>query len=207
MVRRIHFIDECFYLLFYGGVYSQCKLCITVEIPQVLFFCAYVLLLYNDWCRVVTVLITVTVPQLQYFDQVDDVPVVHVVVGVSSSWTRLLICPFLCMSCSSAENCEGFAVAVFLRGRCPCCAGRRRGVQLLDMVIDMPVLVHVVFVVLKTVEIRSCSISTRWSMSLLLQFIDRVDVPVLMQRRCLFDSGGPQIQFTGRVVGLLGAWL
>ena len=28
---------ECFNLLFYGGVYSQCKLCITVEIPQVLF--------------------------------------------------------------------------------------------------------------------------------------------------------------------------
>ena len=35
---------------FHGGVYSQCKLCITVEIPQVLFL---------DWCRVVTVLITV----------------------------------------------------------------------------------------------------------------------------------------------------
>ena len=77
---------------------------------------AYVLLLYNDWCQVVTVLITVKVPQLQYFDQVDDVPVVHVVVGVSSSWTRLLTCPFLCMSCSSAENCEGFTVAVSLRG-------------------------------------------------------------------------------------------
>ena len=77
---------------------------------------AYVPLFYNDWCRVVIVLIIVKVPQLQYFDQVDDVPVVHVVVGVSSFWTRLLTCLFLCMSCSSAENCEGFTAAVFLRG-------------------------------------------------------------------------------------------
>ena len=80
---------------------------------------AYVPLLFIDWCRVVTVLITVKVPQLQYFVQVDDVPVVHVVVGVSSSWTRLLTCPFLCMSCLSAENCEGFTVAVLCQGgRC-----------------------------------------------------------------------------------------
>ena len=56
--------------------------------------------------------------QLQYFDQVDDVPVVHVVVGV-----------------------------------------------LLDMVIDMPVLVHVVFVVLKLWKFRSCSTLSRWSIS------------------------------------------
>ena len=120
MVPQIQFIDECFNLLFYDGVNSQCKLCITVEIPQVVFLVLMCRCENNDWCRVVTVLITVKVPQLQYFDQVDDVPVVHVVVGVS---------------------------------------------QLLDMVIDMPVLVHVVFVVLKTVEIRSCSTLTRWSMS------------------------------------------
>ena len=35
----------------------------------------------NDWCRVVTVLITVKVLQLQYLDKVDDVPVVQVHLG------------------------------------------------------------------------------------------------------------------------------
>ena len=60
----------------------------TDEIPQVLFLVVNAPLLYNDWSQVVTVLITVKVPQLQYLDKVDDVPVVQVVVGVSSSWTR-----------------------------------------------------------------------------------------------------------------------
>ena len=48
-----------------------------------------------------TVQKTVDVPQLQCSDKVVDVPVVQVVAWASSSWTRLLTCPLLCMSCSS----------------------------------------------------------------------------------------------------------
>ena len=55
----------------------------------------------NVRCLVVTVQKTVEVLQLALIDKVDNVPVVQVVVGVSSSWTRLLTCPLLCMSCSS----------------------------------------------------------------------------------------------------------
>ena len=133
MVPQIQLMDECFNFFFLCGVYSQCKLCITVEIPQVLFL---------DWCRVVTVMITVKVPQLQYFDQVDDVFVVYVVVGVSSSWTWLLTCPFLCMSCSSAENCEGFTVAVISTWMMSLLCRYIWVVQSLDKVVDMPVIVN-----------------------------------------------------------------
>ena len=98
---QIQFIDECFNLLFYGGALLTVQTVHYRGDPTGAVLGAYVPLFYNDWCRVVTVLITVKVPQLQYFDQVDDVPIVHVVVGVSSSWTWLLTCPFLCMSSSS----------------------------------------------------------------------------------------------------------
>ena len=38
------------------------------------------------------------------------------------------------------------------------------GIQFLDTVIDMPALVHVVFFVLKTVEVPQLQYLTRWSM-------------------------------------------
>ena len=40
-----------------------------------------------------------------------------------------------------AENCAGPAVAVLLRGRCPCCAGSSWRPSL-DKVVDMPVIVN-----------------------------------------------------------------
>ena len=41
----------------------------------------------------------------------------------------------------TSENCAGPAVAVLLRGRCPCCAGSSWR-PVLDKVVDMPVIVN-----------------------------------------------------------------
>ena len=61
----------------------------------------------------------------------------------------------------------------------------------------MPVLVHVVFVVLKTVEVPQLQYFVKVVDVFLVQFIDDVVFSTVEV---------PQIQFTGRVVGLLGAW-
>ena len=65
-----------------------------------------------------------------------------------------------------------------------------RGVQLLDMVFDMPVLVHVVFVVLKTVEVPQLQYFVKVVDVFFVLFIDVLDVPVILQRRFLVDSRG-----------------
>ena len=57
------------------------------------------------------------------------------------------------------------------------------GVQFLDMVVDMSVFVHVVFVVLKTVEVPRLQYLDKVVDDFFVQFIDGVDVPVIMQRR------------------------
>ena len=46
----------------------------------------------------------------------------------------------------------------------PCRPCELLGVQFLDTVIDMPAFVHVVFVVLKTVEVPQLQYLSRWSM-------------------------------------------
>ena len=56
-------------------------------------------------------------------------------------------------------------------------------VQFLDTVIDMPVVVHVVFLVLKTVEVPQLQYLDKVVDVFFVQFIDGVDVPVIMQRR------------------------
>ena len=76
-------------------------------------------------------------------------------------------------------------------------------VQFLDTVIDMPVVVHVVFVVLKTVEVPQLQYLDKVVDVFFVQFIDGVDVPVIMQRRVVSSTVEvPQIQFTGRVVDI-----
>ena len=65
----------------------------------------------------------------------------------------------------------------FLRrgGRCPCRADRRRGCPVLGQGGDMPVIVHVVFFVLKTVEIPQLQ---------LVDYSDQVvDISVVVQRQ------------------------
>ena len=91
----------------------------------------------------------------------------------------------------SAENCGGSAVGAHRQGgRCSCYAGRRRSVQLLDTVIDMPVVVHVVFVVLKTVEVPQLQYFTR-SSTFLRAVRRQCGRPCdHAATRCLFNSRG-----------------
>ena len=73
---------------------------------------------------------------------------------LSSSWTRL----FRCLLVDSAETVEGPQLQLFFVVV----------VQVLDKVFDVPVVVQrqgFVETVLKTVEVRSCSSSTRWPSS------------------------------------------
>ena len=73
----------------------------------------------------------------------------------------------------------------FLRrgGRCPCCADRRRGCPVLGQGGDMPVIVHVVFFVLKTVEVPQLQYLDKVVANFFVQFIKVADVPVIIQRQ------------------------
>ena len=57
------------------------------------------------------------------------------------------------------------------------------GVQFLDTVFDMPVVVHVGFVVRKIVEVPQLQYPDEAVDVLFAQFIDGMDVPVITQRR------------------------
>ena len=48
----------------------------------------------------------------QFLGKVVDVPVVQVVVGVSSSWTRLLTCPLVCN-----DRCPVVKVQIYVEAR------------------------------------------------------------------------------------------
>ena len=92
----------------------------------------------------------------------------------------------------------------------PCCADRRRGCPVLDTVIDMPLVVLVVFVVLKTVEVPQLQYLDKVVDVFFVQFMDGCgrpsahagrcsavlgqggDMPVVVNDRCLEV---PQVQF------------
>ena len=59
------------------------------------------------------------------------------------------------------------------------------GRPVLDEVVDMPAIVRVVFFVLKIVEVPQLQYLVKVVDVFFVQFIDSVDVPVLMQRRGL----------------------
>ena len=74
------------------------------------------------------------------------------------------------------------------------------GVQFLDTVVDMPVIVHVVLVVLKTLEVPQLQYLIKVLDVFFVQFIDGLDVPVIMQRRLVSRTVEvPQIQSIPRV--------
>ena len=80
------------------------------------------------------------------------------------------------------------------------------GVCFLDEVLDMPVIVHVVFFVLKTVEVLELQFLDKVVDVFFVQFIDGVDVPVIMQRRVLLSVLGKVVDmpvvFDDRCLGL-----
>ena len=110
--------------------------------------------------------------------------------------------------CFSLQKTADFPQLQFIAGRRFPCRGAEADSNGLDvqhtiefpqlllyMVVDVPV-VQVVFLECRTVRRSwSCNTLTRWSMSLLAQFIDGLDVPVIMQRRCLATVKMPHIQF------------
>ena len=78
------------------------------------------------------------------------------------------------------------------------------GVWFLDEVVDMPVIVHIVFFVLKTVEVPQLQFLDKVVDVFFVQFIDGVDVPVIMQRRGLLSVLGRSL--TCPLCSTTGAW-
>ena len=157
--------------------------------------------------HVFVVLKTVEIPQLQYLDKVVDVFALFLGrilrrVGVTFAW-----CLALCMLTVSVR---GLSCRVTLRLRtfllcswhCRC-PWRFPQVQFV-LVVTCPLLSDRAWGpdVQKTVFPQLLFL-TRWPMSLLVQFIDSVDVPVIMQRRVVSSTVEvPQIHFTARVVDI-----
>ena len=96
--------------------------------------------------------------QLQYIDKMIDIWVCRSCSSSVQSWRRQLSshscadlrghcrcharrCATTAALVQTSENCAGPAVAVLLRGRCPCCAGSSWR-PVLDKVVDMPVIVN-----------------------------------------------------------------
>ena len=67
----------------------------------------------------------------------------------------------------------------------------------------MPVIVHVLFLVLKTVDVPQLQYLDKVVDDFFVQFIDGVDVPVITQRRLSLTVEVLQNQFTARVVDIL----